>query len=269
MRCDTGSRRCEEGEIRVSLTFEYVTDARISRGWRLISNMKDALGYFGFRQVFVRRARGSLARRPGRDRREKAGLLALLRGAAAPRRASRLAGAHARVRDFGDGGVGPAAPGAVSSAAALAGCGGDPGTLRSGRHPGPWRESLLARWVGESANSLMPARPGGGPGRHDSSSVAPGHGDSERGGGRYRFDYAAGARAICVRSDGHRAACAAGRLETASARHEHRTVIVATLIASTVLAVILVSFYLVQRRGLFGGAVRRFARLRAGTIGPA
>jgi len=25
------------------------------RGWRLISNFKDALGYFGFRQVFKRR----------------------------------------------------------------------------------------------------------------------------------------------------------------------------------------------------------------------
>ena len=46
-----------EGEMRVSLTFEYVTDARMHRGWRLISNMKDAFGYFGFRQVFARRAR--------------------------------------------------------------------------------------------------------------------------------------------------------------------------------------------------------------------
>ncbi|HVS78548.1 MAG TPA: hypothetical protein VHE11_16525 [Steroidobacteraceae bacterium] len=41
-----------DGEMRVSLTFEYVTDTRMRRGWRLISNMKDALGYFGFRQVF-------------------------------------------------------------------------------------------------------------------------------------------------------------------------------------------------------------------------
>jgi hypothetical protein len=48
-----------EGEIRVSLTLEYVTDPRIRRGWRLISNMKDALGYFGFRQVFRRRSRGA------------------------------------------------------------------------------------------------------------------------------------------------------------------------------------------------------------------
>lgn len=42
----------KESELRVSLTFEYVTDPRMRRGWRLISNLKDALGYFGFRQVF-------------------------------------------------------------------------------------------------------------------------------------------------------------------------------------------------------------------------
>jgi hypothetical protein len=46
-----------EGERRVSLTFEYVTDPRMSPWWRLISNMKDSFGYFGFRQVFRRRAR--------------------------------------------------------------------------------------------------------------------------------------------------------------------------------------------------------------------
>jgi hypothetical protein len=42
------------GELRVSLTFEYVTDPRMHAGWRLISNMKDAIAYFGFRQVFRR-----------------------------------------------------------------------------------------------------------------------------------------------------------------------------------------------------------------------
>jgi hypothetical protein len=42
------------GEIRVSLTFEYVTDPRMHPYWRLISNMKDAVAYFGFRQVFRR-----------------------------------------------------------------------------------------------------------------------------------------------------------------------------------------------------------------------
>jgi hypothetical protein len=45
------------GERRVSLTFEYVTDPRMSAGWRLISNFKDAIAYFGLRQVFGRRSR--------------------------------------------------------------------------------------------------------------------------------------------------------------------------------------------------------------------
>jgi len=43
-----------EGEMRVSLTFEYVTDPRMHPWRRFISNMKDALAYFGFRQVFQR-----------------------------------------------------------------------------------------------------------------------------------------------------------------------------------------------------------------------
>jgi hypothetical protein len=43
-----------DGEVRVSLTFEYLTDPRMSAYWRLISNMKDAIAYFGFRQVFRR-----------------------------------------------------------------------------------------------------------------------------------------------------------------------------------------------------------------------
>ncbi len=44
----------QAGEKRVSLTFEYVTDPQMSRGRRLISQMKDAVAYFGFRQVFGR-----------------------------------------------------------------------------------------------------------------------------------------------------------------------------------------------------------------------
>jgi hypothetical protein len=48
-----------ENEKRVSLTFEYVTDPRMHFGWRIISNMKDAFGYFGFRQVFRRRGVGT------------------------------------------------------------------------------------------------------------------------------------------------------------------------------------------------------------------
>jgi hypothetical protein len=53
-----------ENEMRVSLTFEYVTDPRMHLFWRLISNMKDAFGYFGFRQVFGRRKRARGAADP-------------------------------------------------------------------------------------------------------------------------------------------------------------------------------------------------------------
>lgn len=43
-----------EGEERVSLTLEYVTDPHMSRWLRFVSNMKDSIAYFGFRQVFKR-----------------------------------------------------------------------------------------------------------------------------------------------------------------------------------------------------------------------
>jgi hypothetical protein len=42
------------GEERVSLTMEYVTDPSMSRFKRFISDMKDAIAYFGFRAVFRR-----------------------------------------------------------------------------------------------------------------------------------------------------------------------------------------------------------------------
>jgi phosphatidylglycerophosphate synthase len=42
------------GELRVSLTFEYVTDPKMYPWWRFVSNVKDAIAYFGFRQVFRR-----------------------------------------------------------------------------------------------------------------------------------------------------------------------------------------------------------------------
>jgi hypothetical protein len=51
------------GETRISLTFEYVTDPRMLSWWRLISNMKDAVAYFGLRQVF-RKAIGARSERP-------------------------------------------------------------------------------------------------------------------------------------------------------------------------------------------------------------
>lgn len=46
-----------EGEERVSLTLEYVTDPRMTPFKRFVSNMKDSIAYFGFKEVFARRAR--------------------------------------------------------------------------------------------------------------------------------------------------------------------------------------------------------------------
>jgi hypothetical protein len=50
------------GEKRVSLTFEYVTDPRMPLRWRVISNFKDAIAYFGFRQTFRRVLQGRARR---------------------------------------------------------------------------------------------------------------------------------------------------------------------------------------------------------------
>ena len=43
------------GERRVALTLEYVTSTRMNPIRRFVSNMKDAIAYFGFRQVFKAR----------------------------------------------------------------------------------------------------------------------------------------------------------------------------------------------------------------------
>lgn len=42
-------------EERVSLTMEFVTDPRMHPWSRFVSNMKDSIAYFGFRQVFRRK----------------------------------------------------------------------------------------------------------------------------------------------------------------------------------------------------------------------
>jgi hypothetical protein len=44
-----------DNELRVSLTFEYVTNPHMRPLRRLMSNMKDAVAYFGIRQVFRQR----------------------------------------------------------------------------------------------------------------------------------------------------------------------------------------------------------------------
>jgi hypothetical protein len=51
----------------VSLTFEYVTDPAMHPWRRVISKAKDAVAYFGFRQVF-RRAKDQARHIPGRQR---------------------------------------------------------------------------------------------------------------------------------------------------------------------------------------------------------
>jgi hypothetical protein len=54
-----------DGEMRVSLTFEYLTDPTMHPWRRVISNMKDAIAYFGFRQVFRGATRGRSAKGRG------------------------------------------------------------------------------------------------------------------------------------------------------------------------------------------------------------
>jgi hypothetical protein len=43
-----------EGEERIALTMEYVTDPDMGRFKRLYSNLKDSFAYFGLRTVFRR-----------------------------------------------------------------------------------------------------------------------------------------------------------------------------------------------------------------------
>ncbi len=151
-----------EGETRVSLTFEYVTDPRMHPWRRLISNMKDAVAYFGFRQVFRPRSREG-ARTDRHEPRAATWLLWLRECCCSSACWSRRASA------------------AVFATLALAGWGLllvaafhllplalDAGAIRvlfdARREPrGSMRDALLARWIGESANSLMPAGQIGGP----------------------------------------------------------------------------------------------------------
>jgi putative membrane protein len=131
----------------------------------------------------------------------------------------------------------------------------------AGAAGGVWRDVVLARWVGESANSLMPLGQVAGP-------VVMTRHLSRRG-----MATQGAAAAVTVSTTlqalaqfafallGVALLALPARLETAGARQEHRAVIIGTLTASIVLALILVSFYLVQRRGLFGGTVRWLARV--------
>jgi putative membrane protein len=133
--------------------------------------------------------------------------------------------------------------------------------IEVGAAGGAWHEVLLARWLGESANSLMPLGQVAGPvvmTRHLSHA-----------GMATRSAVAAITVSTTLQALAQFAFAVMGaallalpaRLEAAGAGREHRAVIIAALSAMILLAAVLVPFYLVQRRGLFGGAVRRLARL--------
>jgi putative membrane protein len=125
------------------------------------------------------------------------------------------------------------------------------------RHP--LRDSILARWVGESANSLMPAGQLGGPvlmARHLARRGLP-------------MDEAAAAITVSttLQTFAQIAFALLGVvvLGTQTSHFSPTALRTAALIASAFLAVQVGGFYLIQRRGLFSklmGAVRRFSRKR-------
>lgn len=51
-----------ENEERISLTLEYVTDSAMTPFKRFVSDMKDAVAYFGFRQVFSSKGASTVPR---------------------------------------------------------------------------------------------------------------------------------------------------------------------------------------------------------------
>jgi putative membrane protein len=130
----------------------------------------------------------------------------------------------------------------------------EPGSSR-----GPLRDSLLARWVGESANSLMPAGQIGGP-------VVMARHLALRG---LALEEAAAAITVSttLQTFAQIAFALLGVvvLGTQTTRFSPSALRSAALIASAFLAIQVGGFYLIQRRGLFSklmGAVRRFWRKR-------
>jgi putative membrane protein len=120
------------------------------------------------------------------------------------------------------------------------------------------RDSLLARWVGESANSLMPAGQLGGPvlmTRHLARRGLP-------------MEEAAAAITVSttLQTFAQIAFALAGVVALGQTTHFSPLALrTAALIASAFLAIQVGGFYLIQRRGLFSrlmGAVRRFSRKR-------
>lgn len=131
--------------------------------------------------------------------------------------------------------------------------------LEHGSSSTPLRDSLLARWVGESANSLMPAGQIGGP-------VLMARHLSQRG-----LPMQEAAAAITVSTTLQTFAQIAFALlgvvvlGTYSTHFSPAALRTAALVASAFIAIQVGGFYLIQRRGLFSKlmrAVRRFSRKR-------
>jgi putative membrane protein len=123
----------------------------------------------------------------------------------------------------------------------------------------PYRDSLLARWVGESANSLMPAGQIGGP-------VLMARHLAQRG---MRMEEAAAAITVSTTLQTFAqivfALIGVILLGMQTSHFSPRALRNSALIASAFLAVQVGGFYLVQRRGMFGKvmqAVRRFSGKR-------
>ena len=124
--------------------------------------------------------------------------------------------------------------------------------------PHPLRDSLLARWVGESVNSLMPAGQLGGP-------VLMARHLAQRG---LALEEAAAAITVSttLQTFAQIAFALLGIVVLGQTTHFSPAALrTAALIASAFLAIQVGGFYLVQRRGLFSklmSAVRRFSRKR-------
>jgi putative membrane protein len=131
--------------------------------------------------------------------------------------------------------------------------------FKPGSSRNPLRDSLLARWVGESANSLMPAGQVGGP-------VLMSRHLAERG---MPMEEAAAAITVSttLQSFAQIAFALLGVVVVGmqTSRFSAAPLRDTALIASAFLAVQVCGFYLIQRRGLFSRlmrAVRRFSRKR-------
>jgi putative membrane protein len=126
--------------------------------------------------------------------------------------------------------------------------------FEQGSSRAPYRDALLARWVGESANSLMPAGQIGGP-------VLMARHLSRRG---MRIQDAAAAITVSTTLQTFAqivfALIGVILLGAQTSRFSPMALRTAALIASAFLAVQVGGFYLIQRRGLFGKLMRAVGR---------